>query len=64
MDSRERGSHVRGVYPTQATSRMGPARVKQTFMRSTLQISREPKTNNNHNSYRYYLLVKNIPPEN
>ena len=29
MDCRERGSHARGVYPTQDTSRMGTARVKQ-----------------------------------
>ena len=29
MDYRERGSHVRGVYPTQYTSRMGAVRVKQ-----------------------------------
>ena len=29
MDYRERGSHARGVYPTQHTSRMGRARVKQ-----------------------------------
>ena len=27
--NRERGSHVRGVYPTQYTSRMGTARVEQ-----------------------------------
>ena len=29
MDWRERGSHARGVYPTQYTSRMGTARVKE-----------------------------------
>ena len=29
MDSRERGSHARGVLPTQDTSRMETARVKQ-----------------------------------
>ena len=29
MNCRERGSHARGVYPTQYTSRMGTARVKQ-----------------------------------
>ena len=29
MDCRERGSHVRGVYPTLYTSRMGTARVKE-----------------------------------
>ena len=29
MDYRERGSHARGVYPTQYTSRMEIARVKQ-----------------------------------
>ena len=29
MNHRERGSHARGVFPTQDTSRMGTARVKQ-----------------------------------
>ena len=29
MDRRERGSHARGVYPTQYTSRMETARVKE-----------------------------------
>ena len=29
MDYRERGSYARGVYPTQDTSRMGAARMKQ-----------------------------------
>ena len=29
MDNRERGSHVRSVYPTQYSSRMGTAKVKQ-----------------------------------
>ena len=29
MDCRERGSHARGVYPTQYTSRMETARVKE-----------------------------------
>ena len=29
MDFRERGSHARGVYPTQDISRMGTAREKQ-----------------------------------
>ena len=29
MDYSERGSHARGVYPTQNTSRMETARVKQ-----------------------------------
>ena len=29
MDYWERGSHVRGVYPTQDTWRMGTERVKQ-----------------------------------
>ena len=29
MSYRERGYHARGVYPTQDTSRMGTARVKQ-----------------------------------
>ena len=29
MDCRERGSHARGVSPTQDTSRMGTVRVKE-----------------------------------
>ena len=29
MDRRERGSHARGVYPTQDTQRMGTAIVNQ-----------------------------------
>ena len=29
MDCRERGSHARDVYPTQYTSRMGTARMKE-----------------------------------
>ena len=29
MDYRERGSHARGVYPTQDTSSMGTVRTKQ-----------------------------------
>ena len=29
MNYRKRGSHARGVFPTQYTSRMGTARVKQ-----------------------------------
>ena len=29
MDYMERGSHAQGVYPTQDTSRIGTARVKQ-----------------------------------
>ena len=29
MDCRERGSHTRGVYPTQYTSLIGTARVKK-----------------------------------
>ena len=29
MDYRERGSHIRGVYPTQYTSRIETARMKQ-----------------------------------
>ena len=29
MDYRERGSHARSVYPTQDTSRVGTARVKE-----------------------------------
>ena len=36
MNCRERGSHARGVYPTQDTSRMRIARVKQK-VRSGLQ---------------------------
>ena len=29
MDNRERGSHARGVYPVQDTSRVGTVRMKQ-----------------------------------
>ena len=29
MDYRERGSHARGVYPTQYTTSMGTSRVKE-----------------------------------
>ena len=35
MDSRERGSHERGVYPTQYTSRMETARVKEAVRADT-----------------------------
>ena len=35
MDYRERGSHARGVYPAQDTSRMGTARVKQEEEKDT-----------------------------
>ena len=38
MDCRERGSHARGVYPTQYTSRMGTARMKQEEEADTIII--------------------------
>ena len=41
MDCRERGSHARGVYPTQYTSRMGTARVKQEEEADTRIIVKE-----------------------
>ena len=41
MDYRERGSHVRGVYPTQYTSGMGTARMKQEEEADTRIIVKE-----------------------
>ena len=41
MDYRERGSHVRGVYPTQDTSRRGTARAKQGVGADTRIIVKE-----------------------
>ena len=41
MDNRERGSHARGVYPTQDTSRMDTARVAQEEEADTRIIVRE-----------------------
>ena len=41
MDYRERGSHARGVYPTQYTSRMETARVKQEEGADTKVIVKE-----------------------
>ena len=41
MDYRERGSHARGVYPTQYTSRMGTARTKQEEEADTRIIVKE-----------------------
>ena len=38
---RERGSHARGVYPTQDTSRIGTARVKQVVGADTRRILKE-----------------------
>ena len=38
---RERGTHVRGVYPTQYTSRMGTVRVKQEAGADTRIIVKE-----------------------
>ena len=41
MDCTERGSHARGVYSTQDTSRMATARVKQEEEADTRKIARE-----------------------
>ena len=41
MDSRERGSHARGMYPTQYTSRMRTARVKVEVGTDTRIIVKE-----------------------
>ena len=41
MDCRDRGSHVRGLYPTQDTSRMGIARVKREEESDTRIMGRE-----------------------
>ena len=41
IDFRERGSHARGVYPTQDTSRMGTARVKLEEEADTITIVKE-----------------------
>ena len=41
MDYRERGSHARGVYPTQDTSRMGTAMMKQEEEADTRIIVKE-----------------------
>ena len=41
MDRRERGSHARGVYPTQYTSRMGTARMIQEEEADTRIIVKE-----------------------
>ena len=41
MDCREQGSHARGVYPTQDTSRMGTARVKREEEADTKIIAKE-----------------------
>ena len=41
LDYRKRGSHARGVYPTQYTSRMGTARVKQEEEADTRIIIKE-----------------------
>ena len=37
MNYKERGSYARGVYPTQYTSRMGTARVKQEEDQSNIR---------------------------
>ena len=39
MEYRERGSHARGVYLTQDTSRMGILRVKQEEEADTMEIN-------------------------
>ena len=41
MNCRERGSHARGVYPTQYTSRMGTERVKYELEADTSIIAKE-----------------------
>ena len=41
MNYRKQGSHARGVYPTQYTSCMGTARVKQEEEADTSVIARE-----------------------
>ena len=41
MDYREQGFHARGVYPTQYTSRIGTARVKQEEEADKRIIARE-----------------------
>ena len=41
MDCRERGSHVRGVYPTQYNSCIGTARVKEEAGADTRIIVKE-----------------------
>ena len=41
MDCRERRSHARGVYPTQYTSRMGTARMKEEEGAETRIIVKE-----------------------
>ena len=41
MDYGERGSHERGVYPTQDTSRKGTARVNQEEKANTRIIAEE-----------------------
>ena len=40
MDCREQGSHARGVYPTQDTSHMGTAMVKQEEETNTSIIAK------------------------
>ena len=41
MDCRERGSHARGVYSTQYTSRIGTARVKEEVGADTIIIVKQ-----------------------
>ena len=41
LDYRERGSHARGVYPTQDSSRVGTARVKQEVEADTRIMANE-----------------------
>ena len=43
MDCRERGSHARDMYPTQDTSRMGTARVKEEEEEDTRVVVKEEK---------------------
>ena len=46
MDYRDRGSHARGVYPTQDTSCMGTARVKHEEETDTRIIVRNMEETN------------------
>ena len=49
MGCRERGSHARGVYPTQDTSRMGTARVKQEEEEADTRIQESSKKSGKRN---------------
>ena len=49
MDCREQGSRARGVYPTQDTSRMGTARVKQEEEADTRIMQESSKISGRNN---------------